>query len=470
MRKFTNFSSRFVCFILFTFLVLLISCNGTESGKRKIKEQKISSNDTNSTIKNKPDYNLYIENSGSMEGYLNGSTKFKNTISDIIAKVHANQLQDSISLNFVSDKVCTANINALPADIKYFLTNLNKERKINKCDAKISDLPNVINTVLLSGREDVNILVSDCILSLDNKQNNTNAAKNTLLMLITNELQKSSFSTIILKYNSEFDGLFFPGANNSTVKLSGPIQRPYYLLIFGKSSHLNDLLKKLDFASFEGFENSHYVFIPQNITPSAKIIRSPRIGEAEVETPASSLTLNNIKTGSRQGQEGVFMYSVAVDLSFLRYDRDFLLNPANYQITKGFEIASVKLNDDPTNSSLNGFTHVFSITTRDLKPRQEVELKLNPKLPAWVSESTTSNDTNPYDSTQKHQTFGFESLIKGITEAYDTKYQDQNQFSIKMYLSTSNYNNHGKSSSFSWWWIILLATIVGFIIWVKTKK
>jgi hypothetical protein len=469
MRKFTNFSLILLC-LLCNGLVLFISCNKPESGKRKTKEQTHSNIEDTITSKYKPDYNLYIENSGSMEGYLNGSTRFKNTISDIIAKAHANQLQDSISLNFVSDKVCTTNINALPADIKYFLTNLNKERKINKCDAKISDLPNVINTVLLNGREDVNILVSDCILSLDNNQNNTNAAKNTLLMLITNELHKSSFSTVILKYNSEFDGLFYPGANNSTIKLTSSIQRPYYLLIFGKSVYLNELLKNLDFTSFDGFENSHYVFVPQNMTPSAKIIRSPMIGQADVATPASSLTLNNIKTGNRQGQEGVFKYSVAIDLSFLRYDKEFLLNPANYEVTKGFQVSSIKPNDDPTNSSLNGFTHVFSITTTDLKPRQEVVLKLNPRLPEWVSQSTTSNDTNPYDSVQKHQTFGLESLIKGITEAYDTKYKDQNQFSITMHLSTNDYNNHGKSSSFSWWWIILLTTFVGFIIWVKTKK
>lgn len=471
MRKFIHFSTLLICVYL-TSALFLISCNKTESGKRKNTEKTESiSPEPN---KSKPDYNLYVENSGSMDGYVKATTKFKNTVYGIVAQIFTKIEPDSISLNFVSDKPCHTNPNALPDDIKYFIYNLNSIKESNKdsCDYKSSDLPNVINNVLIDGKGDVNILASDCILSLNG---NTSAyldlVQHSVYMQVANHLKESPFSTVILKFNSEYNGVYYSETNGGKpVPLSHPIQRPYYLLIFGKSEYINNLLRLVDFSSFDGFQKSYYLFVPTEINPKAKILRSNWIGKGDVESPASKLIINNIEYGLSKDQKEVFQYSVAADLSFLRNDEAFLEDPENYEISKGFKIVSISKNSDINDESLTGYTHVFSVRTSELKAKQEVVLKLKPKLPSWVQNSTSENDSNPYDSTQTTQTFGFRYLIKGISEAYETVYPGQSQFSITMHLSTDNYNTHGKSSSFSWWWLILLATIVGFIIWVKTKK
>ena len=47
-------------------------------------------------------YNVYIENSGSMDGYVTGTSEFKNDIYNFLADLHLDELKDSLNLYYIN--------------------------------------------------------------------------------------------------------------------------------------------------------------------------------------------------------------------------------------------------------------------------------------------------------------------------------------------------------------------------------
>lgn len=477
MNKYTTLFKGFICLCLILCLILVVSSckNRGSSGTHKTKNQIISTDSEIALAPTKANYNIYIENSGSMDGYVSTESDFKNSVYGITTKLFSKEIANEISLNFVSDKICEVQPKALSTDIQYFIYNLNAIKKANKknCEVKSSDLPNIILNVLKAGENEVNILVSDCIFSLDKKSGEfLTQQQNSVNLLLAPELRKNSFSTIILKFNSQYKGNYYIESKGGigVPFLNNNYRRPYYILIFGKPAKVNTLLSGIDFSEFKGFENSYYLLNPSDSKPSAKIVRNNLIGQANIAQPASKLIINNAKESKRNEQEGIFQFSIAVNLEFLKMNETYLDNPTNYEISDNYSIVSISRNKDLTNESLKEYTHVFTIKTKNLIDRQDISIKLRSKLPEWVEKSSNIDDSDPYDSIQQRQTFGLSYLIRGISDAYKDVFKDKGQFSLVIKVSKDNYSSHGSSSKFPWWVIFILITIVSIIIWLKNKK
>jgi hypothetical protein len=241
-------------------------------------------------------------------------------------------------------------------------------------------------------------------------------------------------------------------------------------MIFGKQQNLQLFLSKINFNDYKGFENSYYLLTPINSKPIAKVIRSSKIGDFEIEQPATKLVINNAKSGGRNTDQEVFQFSIAANLEFLKIDETYLSNPFNYDLPNNYTIVTIEKNYDETNEGLKGYTHVFKIRTTDLKQIQDVSIKLKSKLPTWVSESSTIDDSNPFDTIKQHQTFGFDYLIRGLSEAYTDKYSGQEHFAISIKVSKDNYNSHGSSAKFPWLLLLLIGCIIGILLFLKNKK
>lgn len=241
-------------------------------------------------------------------------------------------------------------------------------------------------------------------------------------------------------------------------------------MIFGKQQKLQLFLSKINFSDYKGFENSYYLLTPVNSKPTAKVIRSGKIGDFEIEQPATKLVINKAKAGGRNTDQNIFQFSIAANLEFLKIDDTYLSNPSNYDLPNNYTITAIEKNNDETNEGLKGYTHVFKIRTTDLKQIQDVSIKLKSKLPNWVTESSTIDDSNPFDTVKQHQTFGFDYLIRGLSEAYSDKYQGQEQFAISIKVSQNKYNSHGSSSKLPWLLLLIIGCIIGMLLFFKNKK
>jgi len=139
---------------------------------------------------------------------------------------------------------------------------------------------------------------------------------------------------------------------------------------------------------------------------------------------------------------GGFQFSIAVDFSKLKVDKEYLLNPENYEIKsedKFFievkESENIKfLGLDKAKVKAQNVTHIITLYTDLLmSTRQDVEICLKKRIPKWVKESSTIDDSNIEQDTSK--TLGIEYLITGVSSAYYTLEPEQtNYISFKVSL------------------------------------
>ena len=410
-----------------------------------------------------------------MNGYVATGSDFKDAILGLISDLKSKSITEVINIYYINRQLCPQKMAAMPNEIEYFFTNLNPASLSQSgCGTSTSFIPEIVQKAANSNTEDVNILVSDFIFSdsLGASPQYLEAAKNTVKLYLSDAYKKRDFSTIILKLNSQFNGVYYIESKRPTkIDLSNKnIRRPYYIIIFGKKEALQHFLSKINFNDYKGFENSYYLMEPEGTRPSAKVIRNNKIGDFEIVQPSSNLVINNARAGGRNTNTDEFQFSVAVNLDFLKMNDSYLTDAGNYDVSNNYKITNITRNTDETNESLRGYTHVFTLNTSDLKQMQDVTIRLKSKLPSWIQASSTIDDSNPYDSAQQRKTFGFEYLARGISEAYANHNNNKEQFAITIKISKDNYEQHGKSSGFPYWVLFVLAAVVGLIIWLKNKK
>lgn len=457
---------------LLCWALIIGGCVRSRSGDAGMQPRDTAS--TENTVSNmvsaNGNYNIYIDNSGSMDGYIFPGSGFENGVFDIITRLSGNNIADNVSLNFVSDRVCSIYPKATAQEIRQFVYHLDEQKAQSKqrCQSKDSDIPNVIDTVIRQSREDVGVLVSDCILSLDHRSGALlNQQKDMTMDLLAAELRRQDFSTLIFKFSAPFGGVYYSETKQGAgIPLGADkIQRPYYVLIFGKPVKIKALLGKLDFTQVSGFEAAYYLPVPQAISPEAVVIRENKIGNFRIEQPASKLILNNA-----QADAGVLQFSVAVNLAPVRMDEAYLLNPANYELPPNYSITAITGNKNAADPSLSGFSHIFTIKTTQLAQNQDVTIRLKNQVPAWVAASSGEDDSNPRDTAQQRLTFGLSYLVNGINEAYNAVYKDKNLFVIDVKVSKDNYGSGAGGAGFPWWIVAVLLILVGGIVILRRKK
>lgn len=475
-----KFPLNYFCSILLS-CVFLFSCESKSGsgnfGSRNNNEP--SANATEEAVEEQPvkhtkaNFNIYIENSGSMNGYVNSGSDFKNAVLGIITDIKSRGIAKDVNIYYINNTICPQKLKATAADIQQFFMNLNPQSFQNSgCGTRTSFMPEIIRKTVTANPDDVNILISDFIFSdsMGTSQQYLELAKNSLVMNLSEQLKKGDFSSIIVKMNSNFNGRYFIESQRpKVVDLTGKdVRRPYYLLITGKNQSLNTFLDKTDFEDYTGYENSYYLLTPTGSTPKAKLVRLHKKGNFDIIQPATSMSLANAAAGT----DGIFQFSYVANLEFLKIDESFITDVKNYTLPANYEIVSIEKIGDDTNESLKGFTHIYTIATSELKPRQDVPVKLKANLPGWISKTSTLKDADPLDSVQQTQTFGFKYLAEGISQAYNNAYDGKEQFSVNIKISknAAGGGENSASSGFPWWIILVAALAIGGFIFLKSKK
>lgn len=374
-----------------------------------------------------PDYNVFVETSGSMTGYLNANPSgFVETVTSIVTSVKSYRsegLLDGLNLFYLGADQSKG--------MKDFQERM-KTSSFSNIATGISDFDIFFDTVLSHVSEKgVAILISDMIFSPVKKAqkdilNYLSNQKNGIYDKFDTKLDSIPISTLLLKYSSKFTGNYY---NQQGGKYAIDTPRPYYITIVGKPEFIDALITRVDFSSFRGFEKMHLFEAPASKS-LAKIIydKKQSRGSCEFEKPATRLEVYHAKA-----ENGVFQFPVAVDFSNIIAEEDFFLNKDNYRFSAqslNYEIAGVsRINS--TESQHKGYTHIIQVKTANLKPgTQKVEFGLTNSIPAWVAASNTDNDTDIKQVKDSARTFGFSTLIDGIHLAYKNKYRDTDLFHI----------------------------------------
>jgi hypothetical protein len=388
------------------FLILIINILGCGDGSKTREKSAPKKHST-------PDvsYNIYIENSGSMAGYLGASSEFKKMLVGFISDIPAH-LKKEPQVFLVNEHVCP--VAEQGNELLGLIMGLNPGTLKSMCTSTGSSLlPQIIDSCTTQMDRKVSILVSDCIYSNKNGAP-TELAEAELKLFMANKLQREgNISTIAIKYNSRFSGLYYSEAKGGKPMKVKDINRPYYLLLFGRKENLAALLQKLDFAAYPGFEASYCLSANDSgDTADAIMTQINKRGSFRVDMPARKLHISEA-----QAVKGLFQFSFKADLTQLGYLDDYLLDKQSYSVNEGFAVTDII-------KSADELPYGITLATNHLLPAHSLRLFIKYDIPAWIDKTGNENDSSPADSIQQHQTYGFKQLMHGISMAYEASSND----------------------------------------------
>lgn len=368
--------------------------------------------------------NVYLENSASMDGYVTGVTEFETAIYNLLGDFKISNLCDSLNLHYINNSIPFSKKNALPADIQDFIEKLEPSTfRLKGGDRSVSDLKNIINTVLNTvNDQNAALLISDFVFSPGknvNAQDYLNSQGVGIKIDFAEKIKEFDLSAVIIQLESNFEGTYYD-KSNKPIPFKG--KRPYYIWIFGSNHQISSILDKKILDNIKGGYLNRLVLQSEReqSQPTYKILSSPKIGDfSRTELNKKIIADASLSMGNQN--KGLFGFNIAVDFSKNIQDPSYFLDTTNYILSNPnyqLEVQSITNNND---ASLLGFTHILKLKTSDLRS-ETLEIQVVGQTPNWVYSSSSIDDSNILNEIPEQQkTFGLQYLIEGVSDAFYPK-------------------------------------------------
>jgi len=405
---------------LFPILVLVLSIvqcssNGkadslnSKNPKVNFYDKKEVKNSENSSTVNGLVTNIYLENSGSMFGYVSGNNDFINVVSTIAA-----------DCELFSERVNFSMLNAthtqLGVDLQAFLGRLNPQGM--SCGSPgTSDLNSMFERMLDETEEGkISILISDGIYSVPSKGSllgSLQAASLVTRNKFIDRLEEEDLVTFLIKFNSHFEGRYF---NYQGLPTTISQSRPYYVWVVGTQNDLKDNFDEGYFKNLPSFQQIVKFVKLSGEEIKCQYVLHKQVGEIRYQSNKSNV-LNKV----RPGKENVTRFSIAFDFSKIPYSDEYFMNKSIYQdSTRSFqvdEVAGINVLAPTARIGLtSSYTHVVTFS-KNTSPWGKLVIEVKDLVPSWIEETNEDNDNDIVNDTT--HTLGFKYLIDGISKAYD---------------------------------------------------
>jgi hypothetical protein len=374
----------------------------------------------NPEVKIKPfNVNVYLENSGSMNGYVEGVTDFENSIYDMLGNIKTNELCDSLNLNFINNTITNPKKNVLAPDIRDFVNKLSPTTfKNHGGDLTSSDLTDVIKKMLNKTNDNnLSILISDLVFSPGSGAKAgeyLNNQKVSIRINLTQKIQTQNLAVAIYQLQTNFSGYYYDLNNNPTL-FNG--KRPYYIWIFGNEQMISHILKDQIIRNSDPHILNKAVFTSTKSIEhvEAKVVRANKIGDFRSE--------GHTGITEARSEQGNFSFSVAVNFGQNLRDPSYFSDSGNYiSSNPNYKIQSRALTEVELQSvAYKGYTHLIQLSTNKLVP-EVISVKVISQIPQWVFKYSNLDDSNiSSDIIQQTQTFGLKHLFEGVSGAFNSK-------------------------------------------------
>jgi hypothetical protein len=383
-------------------IVSVTSCGDSCDGGKKFDGDYKITQEKDSVLN---DLNVYIENSGSMDGYVaEPMSTFKSTIFNL-----ANNVENSM-LNGDSKKVNLFYINSqiIPQenDLNSYIMTLNPSSFADKGgDRSTTDMADVIGKVVSKtniDKGDASVLVSDFVFSPPTGSTpDYLSIQEGKITNVCNQFLNGNHEACVtvMKFSSFFKGKYIQ------------LQRPFYMMIIGSRSVVAKIIKQVGSA-----QHAYADFEPKAINYG--VINDKKMCDFQMCVHSKQRHMMHCDTKNVKGKK-VFQFIVGVDFSKIPLSDDFLCNVKNYSFNntngKRYEIVSVtpKSNDE-------NYTHLITVkyTGKGDIHHTTLEISLSRNYPDWIDASNCDSELPLLPD----KTYGISSLFMGIKKAYDNSF------------------------------------------------
>ena len=462
MKKFFNLT------MLIPILFLGVVCTrverggnekGTTNGSPKVDETEMvtvdvptdvveSANSNFQTLKPTQTLHVFIENSGSMNGYINRASDFQMAIGRAIQLMKFKYGEDNIKTYYINQNVREQQ-RPDGTDVYNFVQKMLDKRDFTTSGTgradrgtTSTDLNEIVKQVLGYVDEDnTAVLISDFIYSLSSTSGVTtsllygcqNHTMDAFLQASQN-LPNTSLATNLIQLYSNFDGKYWhcekPTGNNY-VMLNCP--RPYYLCVLGTDDNVKEFNRGINIDKLRGYK---YQF-----TISNKDVSQAAYTVLDTKYKKGTYRHENVNaihgvTKARKNNVGEFELGIGIDLSDFSMSETDKLDVANYKVEKGnYNIVGIEVIDTttlptPIDKKLvrdNNCTHAIIVSCTGFP--NDFSISIKRELPQWVRQTSSIDDRRiASDEEEQKKTFGIAYFVEGISDAYKYLAQDKDNF------------------------------------------
>lgn len=369
--------------------------------------------------------NVFIENSGSMDCYVNGGTEFEHTIYELISVLYDSELCDSMNLCYINASIVNPTLKASGTDIQNFIKSLEPSEFIKHGGNRgSSDLQDVVSRVINKVDEhNISVLITDCVYSPGKNEPDASAfLKNQqtgLKRTFSEKLDEQPVCFLMFQLQSKFSGKYFDRFNTPHV-LNGDL-RPYYIMVTATPDQLAALYRENQFAQVNWKVENQLVFQPMLSGPEAdvRLTSADKIGSFTNDNAVTPRIIRDAAVSEDTKNEGQFSFLVGVNFKNLFVSQAYILDTANYIINNpSYALTIEPFDQNKSSPQLQGYKYGMQLSTKNLT-EEDLTVRLKSRVPQWVLDHNSIEDTNiDQDDTEKTKTFGLEYFVGGIHDAY----------------------------------------------------
>ena len=366
------------------------------------------------TASEHPAVNIYMENSGSMNGYVdNGKSKFQQTVYNYLCDLKISGIPSEMNMHFINSEIVDKG-NSIDAFINSLTPSDFKSAQGNK---STTDMASVFRQVLSeTGDDTVSVFISDCIFSPGSV-----ASPDAYLLgqqvgikdCMADYLSSHDYlAVMVYRLSSEFNGTYYDYMNRPR-KYVG--KRPYYIWVIGHPVHLAKMRLNIPESKFlGGVENYWYcssAAFPQDFDYG--ILPNPKKGDFSRNNGGKSIS--RCKTD----KNGEFMFTIGVDLSLFSFmlGNDYLKDTDNYvRLVNKMPKDEIFIEISENSVQSSPATHNITLTTKGYVPKGNLEIALVCNTPQWAYELSDADDSS-FDGTNDGKTYGLHYIFDGIQQA-----------------------------------------------------
>lgn len=388
--------------------------------------------------------NIYVENSGSMDGFVKGLTNFKSDIGNLLADVKYHYNEENVKIYFIHNdlhenlKIFDAASGKDLADVAQWI-NVEWKKEPRGSNTKLN---NIFKKILdnTDGRT-VSILISDCIYSIGKNGNTMDLLdheKTTTKDAFLSRSKKGDMvlSTLIFRMISSFDGKYYPYTGDvNNYQYTGNL--PYFICVFADNTLMKDFCTKVKISDkdYKGYTNRYSFVHGSAHAPRWTILPMTKKSGRFNASRESKFWVHGIE-GVKMERGKHLAFAIAIDMNEINVPDDYMTDISNYELDNDkYQIDSIThYNGNSINSTDLAMikrgehtpTHVIYIKSTGTAVC-DLTITLKRQVPIWVSKYSIMDDTKP-DSIRTGGSFGLQYWVEGISRAYETLYPNETAY------------------------------------------
>ena len=354
-----------------------------------------------------PVVNVYIENSGSMDGYVKGQTEFEQIVYNYLVNLKLAKITSELNLFYINSKL-------LPQqdDVQDFIEKLEPSSfKAKGGNRGSSDISNMIGLIMKEMNDStVSIFVSDCIFS-PGKGRDAGDYLNNQQIGIKNAVGQyfnAHPKLAVMGYRclSSFNGFYYD-KNDSGILYNG--KRPFYVWLFGTQGALNRIQNEMlkNRYQLDGVQNDFMAFAGGTTMPDSCYAVKRGSGNFDLKKSDPKHSIEKLKAD----KNGKVRFSVEVNYAafilsdaYLCDTSMYVLNDPKYRVVAVERIKEYKK-----------YSHIIHIEADRVHP-SNLEIKLCTGKPTWPK-YYNDDEGSAISASNSEKTFGIKYMTDGIAEA-----------------------------------------------------